>query len=114
MPLQTKPQDEPAAVCFHIEPRDHGIEVSVSLLPQQPDPPYRIGGPPARFESHDAFRGRAIWVGLTPAVDEDGGRSFNVTARQLRELGFQAELTPEKQKKEEEIDRKRNREESVA
>lgn len=113
MPLQTKPQDEPAAACFHIEPRDQSIEVSVSLLPQQKDPPFRITGS-ARFESEEAFRGRAIWVGLTPAVAGDGDRSFNVTARQLRELGFHVELTPENQKKEEEIEQKRNRKESVA
>ena len=68
----------------------------------------------ARFDDNDTFRVRAIWVGLTPAVAEDGGRSFNVTARQLRELGFRVELTPENQKKEEEIDQKRNRKESVA
>ena len=113
MPLQTKPQDEPAAVCFHVEPREGSIEVSVSLLPQQNDPPFRVPDP-ARFENHDAFKGRAIWVGLTPAVAEDGQRSFNVTARQLRELGFRVELTPENQKKEDEIDQKRNREENVA
>lgn len=112
MPLQTKPQDEPAAVCFHIEPRERSIEVSVSLLPQQ-NPPFHVQGT-AQFDNHDTFKGRAIWVGLTPAVAEDGGRSFNVTARQLRELGFHVELTPEMQKKEDEIDRKRNREENVA
>lgn len=112
MPLQTKPQDEPAAVHFHIEPRDGSIEVSVSLLPDQ-NAPFRVQGS-ARFDGHDTFRGRAIWVGLTPAVAEDGGRSFNVTARQLRELGFRVELTAEKQKKEDEIDQKRKREESVA
>lgn len=112
MPLQTKPQDEPAAVHFHIEQSDSSIEVSVSLIPEQ-NAPFRVHGP-ARFDDYDTFRGRAIWVGLTPAVAEDSGRSFNVTARLLRELGFRVELTPENQKKEEEIDQKRNREESVA
>lgn len=113
MPLQTKPQDEPSAVCFHVEPRDQSIEVTVSLVPEQNDPPFHVAGP-VRFDNHDTFKARAIWVGLTPAVAEDTTRSFNVTARQLRELGFRVELTPEKQKKEQEIDQKRNREESVA
>lgn len=113
MPLQTKPVDEPAAACFHVETREGSIEVSASLVPQQNDPPFRIGGL-ARFDSYQAFKGRAIWVGLTPAVAEDSTRSFNVTPRQLRELGFHVELTPESQKKEAEIDQKRNREESVA
>lgn len=112
MPLQTKPQDEPASVRFHVEPRDSSIEVSVSLLPEQ-NAPYRVESA-ARFENHDTFKDCAIWVGLTPAVAEDGERSFNVTARQLRELGFRVSLTPEKQKKEDEIDQKRNRKEGVA
>jgi hypothetical protein len=88
MPLDTKPEDFPAAVCFSVTSKDGKCEVACALLDLPQSPPYRIERGTTRFESRDAFKARAIYSGLTPAVAEDQGRSFNATARQLRELGF--------------------------
>lgn len=115
MPLQTKPQDEPAVVRFHADQREGALIVSVSLQPQQQNPPYTIAADSSsHFHSRDDFKARAIWAGMSPAIAEDNGRSFNATARQLRELGFSVELSAENQKREKEIDQKRKREESAA
>lgn len=93
MPLQTKPEDLPAAVRFNIEPKDVFIEVScAAALPQKEDWRYRLNDGAVRFADRDAFKARVVQVGMTPAVAEDTGRSFNATARQLRELGFSVEL----------------------
>jgi hypothetical protein len=92
MPLQTKPEDQPAAVRFSIEPKDGSIEVACAALPQKGEERYRLNDAAVRFSDRDAFKARVVYVGMTPAVAEDPGRSFNATARQLRELGFSVEL----------------------
>jgi hypothetical protein len=98
MPLPWKPEDHPAAVCFHWAENDGAFQVTVTPVP--PDShvtpggqsPYRIDGGEPRFASRDAFKAKVVEVGMSPAVAEDGNRSFNATARQLRELGFHVEL----------------------
>lgn len=98
MPLKTRPEDKPAAICFHLDCGDHGsVEVTATLLPNQSAQPYRIDGGAPRFSSREDFKARAVRIGLTPAVAEDPGRSFNATARQLRELGFTVEVEKEEQ-----------------
>ena len=106
MPLKTKPEDKPAAICFHLDFKDRDsqdqgpVEVTATLLPHQSELPYRIDGGTPRFDSREDFKARAVGIGMTPAVAEDPGRSFNATARQLRELGFTVaveEEEPEKQ-----------------
>jgi hypothetical protein len=93
MPLQTKPEDLPAAVRFSIEPKDGFIEVACTALPQKEEWRYRLSeGTAVRFADRDAFKARVVQAWMTPAVAEDAGRSFNATARQLRELGFSVEL----------------------
>ncbi len=64
------------------------MEVTCALLDQQRNPPYIVEGGTPYFESRDTFKAKALYAGLTPAVAEDQGRSFNATARQLRGLGF--------------------------
>lgn len=101
MPLKTKPEDKPAAICFHLDFKGHDsedqgpLEVTAALLPNQLEHPYRIAGGAPHFDNRDDFKARAVRIGLTPAVAEDPGRSFNATARQLRELGFSVELKEE-------------------
>jgi len=96
MPLKTKPEDKPAAICFDLDFKDQGpLEVIATLLPNQLERPYRIEGGAPRFDSRDDFKAKAVRIGMTPAVAEDSGRSFNATARQLRELGFTVELEEE-------------------
>jgi hypothetical protein len=102
MPLQTKPEDLPAAVRFTIEPKDGFIEVACSALPQQQEWRYRLRDGAVRFADREAFKGSIVHVGMTPAVAEDAGRSFNATARQLRELGFSVEL-PQQQEQEKQL-----------
>ncbi len=98
MPLKTKPEDKPASVCFHLDFKDAGpIEVTASLLPNQNQHPYRIQGGTPRFDNRDAFKSKVLEVGMSPAVAEDPGRSFNATARQLRELGFSVEAEEKEQ-----------------
>jgi hypothetical protein len=93
MPLQTKPEDLPAAVRFSIEPKDGFIEVGCTALPQKEEWRYRLNdGAAVHFADRDAFKARVVQAGMTPAVAEDAGRSFNATARQLREIGFSVEL----------------------
>lgn len=92
MPLPWKPEDHPAAVCFHRAEKDGAFQVTVSSVTPDGQRPYRIDGGEPRFADRDAFKAKVVEVGMTPAVAEDGNRSFNATARQLRELGFQVEL----------------------
>lgn len=101
MPLDTQPEDKPAAVLFYLSENDGTFEVTSSNLQQKKDPPFRVVGGVLRFENRDAFKARAVQVGLTPAVAEDEGRSFNATARQLRELGFEVQLEQEKEEEQE-------------
>lgn len=101
MALDTKPEDFPAAVRFSTSSKDGAVEVTCALLAQQQNPPYRIKGGAPRFESRDAFKAKVVSAGLTPAVAEDQARSFNATARQLRELGFIVAIEKEKGEKDE-------------
>lgn len=91
MPLQTKPEDYPAAVCFHASQQDGAFEVTVRSVTPEDQQPYRVQGGAPRFADRDAFKAKVVEVGMSPAVAEDQGRSFNATARQLRELGFSVE-----------------------
>jgi hypothetical protein len=100
MPHQTKPEDKPAAVRFHIFDMDGGLEVSCALLPMKKTPPYRIEGGAPRFGSRDAFKAEVVEAGMSPAVAEDERRSFNATPRQLRKLGFVVETEEEKREEE--------------
>ncbi len=95
MPLQTKPEDKPAPVRFSVSEKDDVLEVTVSLLPLKKEAPWVLQGGTPQFENRDAFKARVVEVGLSPAVAEDQGRSFNATARQLRELGFLVGLPQE-------------------
>ena len=93
MPVDTKPEDKPAPVCFHLEPKKHGaIEITIAPGPLGESPPYRIQGGRPHFADRDALKARVVAVGMTPAVAEDSDRTFNATARQLRELGFSVEV----------------------
>lgn len=92
MPLQTKPEDKPAAICFSFSDKDEGMEVSCTTLPQQKSLPYHIQGGTPRFASRDDFKKKIVEVGMSPAAAETPERSFNATARQLRELGFSVEV----------------------
>lgn len=95
MPVEIKAEDKPAPVCFHRNGRDGGLEVTCSMLPGQEDAPYRVDGGAARFGSVSAFKAKAVEAGMSPAVAEDPSRSFNATARQLRELGFRVDMKKE-------------------
>jgi hypothetical protein len=97
MPVDTKPEDLPAAVRFSLQPRDGFIEVACTELPQKEDWRYRLHDGAVRFASQDAFKAKVVYAGMSPAVAEDTGRSFNATARQLRELGFSVELPQQQQ-----------------
>jgi hypothetical protein len=90
MPLQTKPEDLPSAVRFHLNEQGGALEVTCALVGDAS--PYRIQGGAPRFDSQDAFKAKAEAVGLSPAIAEDTDRSFNATARQLMELGFSVEF----------------------
>ncbi|HTX41323.1 MAG TPA: hypothetical protein VMD25_05810 [Acidobacteriaceae bacterium] len=92
MPLNTKPEDYPAAVRFRTADNNGAFEVTVTNVTPDHQLPYRIEGGAPRFASRDAFKARVVEVGMSPAVAEDQNRSFNATARQLRELGFSVEL----------------------
>src|SRR5581483_12353502 len=92
MPLDTKPEDLPAAVRFTVEAKDGFIEVSCAALPQKEEWRYRLHDGAVHFADRDAFKAKVVQAGMTPAVAEDSGRSFNATARQLRALGFAVEL----------------------
>ncbi|HEX4068417.1 MAG TPA: hypothetical protein VHZ09_20525 [Acidobacteriaceae bacterium] len=92
MPLQTKPEDYPAAVRFHVSQPDGAFEVTVSSVTSEDQLPYCIQGGAPRFPDRDAFKARVVEAGMSPAVAEDQSRSFNATARQLRELGFSVDV----------------------
>lgn len=92
MPLQTQPEDYPAAVHFHVAQQDGALEVTVTPVTPEDQIPYRIQGGAPRFPNREAFKAKVVEVGMSPAVAEDQERSFNATARQLRELGFSVEL----------------------
>jgi hypothetical protein len=98
MPLDTQPEDFPAAVRFQISDAPGAFVVTCALLPEQKNPPYTIEGGNPHFENRDEFKAKVVYAGLTPAVAEDQGRSFNATARQLRELGFLVNVATEKTK----------------
>jgi hypothetical protein len=98
MPLKTKPEDLPAAVRFSIEHKEGFIEVACAALPQREDWRYRVHDGVVRFADLDAFKAKVVEAGMTPAVAEDTGRSFNATARQLRGLGFSVELPQQEEK----------------
>jgi hypothetical protein len=97
MPIKTKPEDLPAAVCFSVDPRDGFIEVRCRALPQKEEWRYRLNDGVVRFANRDAFKAKVVYVGMSPAAAEDVGRSFNATARQLREIGFSVELPQQEQ-----------------
>jgi hypothetical protein len=90
MPLQTKPEDLPSAVRFHLNEQGGALEVTCTLVGDAS--PYRIQGGTPRFDSRNALKTRAEAAGLSPAIAEDTDRSFNATARQLTELGFSVEV----------------------
>jgi hypothetical protein len=92
MPVATKPEDLPAAVCFHLDFQQNGLQVSCTLLPRREGHPYRIEGGTPQFANRDEFKAKVVDVGMSPAVAEDPGRSFNATARQLQKLGFSVQV----------------------
>lgn len=92
MPVDTKPEDKPAAVCFHFDFQDNGLAITCSPVTGSEQRPYNIQTGAPRFTSRDAFKAKAVSIGMSPAVAEDEKRSFNATARQLRELGFSVRL----------------------
>lgn len=92
MPLQTKPEDYPAAVRFAVAEKDGVFAVSCTTVAPDDQLPYRIEDGAPSFASRDQFKARVVEVGMSPAVAEDQNRSFNATARQLRELGFSVHL----------------------
>lgn len=99
MPVASKVEDLPAAVCFHLnfrdnapESRNSALEVTCTLLPQIEGAPYRIQGGAPTFAGRDAFKAKVVEVGMSPSVAEDPGRSFNATASQLQRLGFSIQV----------------------
>lgn len=96
MPVDTQPEDKPAAVCFHFNSQENGLFVTCSLVEGAEKPPFAIEGGTPHFSSHEDFKAKALSAGMSPAVAEDQRRSFNATARQLRELGFTVHLNEEK------------------
>jgi hypothetical protein len=48
MPVETKPEDKPARVCFHRNGNKGELEVTCSMVTSQATAPYRIGGGAAR------------------------------------------------------------------
>lgn len=95
MPIDTKPEDKPAAVCFHLEPQEGSLAVTVTPV-RESDFPWCIEAGAPHFADRDSFKAKAVFAGFTPSVAEDPGRSFNATARQLRELGFSVAVKSEK------------------
>jgi hypothetical protein len=88
MPVDTKPEDKPAAVCFHLDFQDNGLAITCSPVTAAGQRPFTIQGGTPRFVDREDFKKRVVSIGMSPAVAEDERRSFNATARQLRELGF--------------------------
>lgn len=92
MPVQAKPEDKPSAICFHLQQQESELNVSCSMLPQTKTPPYRVSEGILKFPNVEAFKKKIIEVGMTPAAAENARRSFNATARQLKELGFSVQV----------------------
>lgn len=92
MPLQTKPEDYPAPVRFQFAENDGGFRVIARPVTRDHQLPYRIEAGETGFSNREDFKAKVVQVGMSPAVAEDQNRSFNATARQLRELGFTVEL----------------------
>ncbi len=88
MPVESKAEDKPAAVCFHLDFQDNGLAISCTPVPGSQQRPYSIQGGTPYFTNRDDFKAKVVSIGMSPAVAEDESRSFNATARQLRELGF--------------------------
>lgn len=88
MPVDTRPEDKPAAVCFHFEPNGDGLDIACTPVNGAGHRPYSLQGGAQHFASRDDFKAKVVSIGMSPAVAEDERRSFNATARQLRELGF--------------------------
>lgn len=88
MPVDTKPENKPAAVCFHFDITDSGLDISLSPVGGSNHRPYSVQSGTPHFANRDDFKAKAVSIGMSPAVAEDESRSFNATARQLRELGF--------------------------
>jgi hypothetical protein len=95
MPVDTKPEDKPAAVCFYLNSQDGALSVTCSSIGDTEKPPYSIEDGAARFAGREEFKAKAVAAGMSPAVAEDERRSFNATARQLRELGFRVHVKEE-------------------
>jgi hypothetical protein len=98
MPVDTQPQDKPAAVRFHFDSQENGLSMTCTLIASAEGDPYRIEGGAPHFPSRDAFKAKVVAVGMSPAVAEDESRSFNATARQLRELGFSVQVKEEEKR----------------
>lgn len=96
MPVESKPEDKPAAVCFHLDFQDNGLAVTCSPVSGPKSLPYNIQGGAPHFTNRDEFKAKVVSIGMSPAVAEDDRRSFNATARQLRELGFSVRLKKKK------------------
>ena len=92
MPVTTKPEDKPSPIVFQIRRDEGGLTMSCSALPGQTASAYRILGGAPRFADRDSLKQQIVQVGMTPSAAEDTGRSFNATARQLKELGFDIEV----------------------
>ena len=92
MPVESKPEDKPAAVCFHFDFKDDGLEITCSPVSGPQQRPYTILRGAPHFPDRDALKAKVVSIGMSPAVAEDERRSFNATARQLRELGFSVRL----------------------
>ena len=88
MPVDTQLEDKPAAVCFHLDFKDNGLDISCSPVTGSEQRPYSIQGGKPHYTNRDEFKAKVVSIGMSPAVAEDESRSFNATARQLRELGF--------------------------
>jgi|GEM_PF-6546259 len=93
MSLQIKPEDYPAAVRFHFEEKCSSFDVVCVRVAAGHQQRYEINGA-MRFANRDEFKAKVTEAGMSPSVAEDQNRSFNATARQLRELGFTVELHP--------------------
>ncbi|MGH9606782.1 MAG: hypothetical protein ACRD3N_13915 [Terracidiphilus sp.] len=93
MSVQIEPEDCPAAVRFHFEEKHSSFDVvCISVVAGQRQP-YEINGP-MHFANRDEFKAKVVEAGMSPSAAEDQNRSFNATARQLRELGFAVEMRP--------------------
>jgi hypothetical protein len=96
MPVESKPEDKPAPVCFHFDFNESGLEITCSPVTGSAKIPYAIQGGNPRFTNRDDFKAKVVSIGMSPAVAEDERRSFNATARQLRELGFSIRVKKKK------------------